>query len=62
MQTQLTKQERQCLNQLIANTTHTALELGMTDDVIQELMEIIATAYTLGIVTAKSEIQEPCPN
>lgn len=58
----LTKEERKALNKIIADTTFTALKIGMDDELIQEIMEIISTAFMWGVVTARGEVQEPSLN
>ena len=58
----LTKEEREALNQIIADTTSTALKIGMSDEIIQEIMEIISTAFICGVVTARGEVHEPSLN
>ena len=58
----LTKEERKALNQIIADTTSTALKIGMSDEIIQEIMEIISTAFMWGVATARGEVQEPSLN
>lgn len=58
----LTKEERKALNKIIADTTFTALKIGMSDEIIQEIMEIISTAFMWGVITARGEVQEPSLN
>lgn len=58
----LTKEEREVLNQIIADTTSTALKIGMSDEIIQEIMEIISMAFMCGVETARGEVQEPSLN
>ena len=55
--------ERKALNNLIADTTYSAVQSGMSDQVINDLMEIITNAYILGVVSARqSNIPMPIMN
>lgn len=55
--------ERKALNSLIADTTYSAVQNGMDDQVINDLMEIITNAYILGVVSARqSNIPMPIMN
>lgn len=45
--------ERKALNSLIADTTYSAVQSGMNDQLINELMEIITNAFILGVVSAR---------
>lgn len=55
--------ERKALNSLIADTTYSAVQSGMNDQLINELMEIITNAFILGVVSARqSNIPTPSMN
>lgn len=55
--------ERKALNCLIADTTYSAVQSGMNDQLINELMEIITNAFILGVVSARqSNIPTPSMN
>lgn len=55
--------ERKALNSLIADTTYSAVQSGMDDQLINDLMEIITNAYILGVVSARqSNIPMPIMN
>lgn len=55
--------ERKALNSLIADTAYSAVQSGMNDQLINELMEIITNAYILGVVSARqSNIPKPSMN
>lgn len=55
--------ERKALNSLIADTTYSAVQSGMDDRLINELMEIISNAFILGVVSARqSNIPTPSMN
>lgn len=59
----LTPFERKALNSLIADTTYSAVQNGMDDQIINDLMEIITNAYILGVVSARqSNIPMPIMN
>ena len=55
--------ERKALNSLISNTTYNAVQSGMSDELINDLMEIITNAYILGVVSARqSNVPVPSMN
>ena len=55
--------ERKALNSLISDTACSAVEQGMTDEIINDLMEIITNAYILGVVSARqSNVPIPSMN